>query len=300
MGNFLLILFCLGSGMTVKRLNLFPSQAHQTLNAFVIYISLPAVALIYIPKLQVSVEMLFPFLVGWGVILLAIPYFRLVAKALSMSNATLGALVLTCGFGNVSFVGYPITEAFYGQSGLEVAVFLDQGCFLALAAIGLPLAMTFGEGNPNVRSVLKKVITFPPFIAFTAALLMQLFGLRFPLVLDDMLEALARTLTPLSLTSVGLQLTFDTSQIKWRDVAVGLVYKLGIAPVVIFGLAVWVLGAESLPAKVSIVEAAMPPMVTASILASQYKLNPPLASLMVGFGLLVSLPLLGAWYWFLG
>lgn len=300
MSNFLLIVFCLVAGWAFRYFGLFPDRAHLTLNAFVINLSLPAVALYHVPKLHLTAEMLLPFLTSWVVILLAFPFFWLLARWLGLPRATLGALLLTCGFGNVSFVGYPITQAFYGEAGVQVTVFVDQGGFLALSLIGVPMAMVYGDGKPSVRVIAQKTLAFPPFVAFLLALGLLILGIRLPSAADGMLQMLGQTLTPLSLTSVGLQVSFDTSDIRWRDVWLGLAYKLGIAPLVLWGLAALLLDLQSLAAKVSIVEAAMPPMVTASILASQYRLDPPLASLMVGFGLLVSLPLLAVWYWLLG
>jgi len=49
-------------------------------------------------------------------------------------------------------------------------------------------------------------------------------------------------------------------------------------------------------ARASVFEAAMAPMVTSAILASEYGLNPRLSNLMVSVGLLLSLITTGLWF----
>lgn len=51
---------------------------------------------------------------------------------------------------------------------------------------------------------------------------------------------------------------------------------------------------------VSIMEAAMAPMITGTILATTYGLKPKLSSMMVGIGIPVSFLTLAFWYWFIG
>jgi len=57
------------------------------------------------------------------------------------------------------------------------------------------------------------------------------------------------------------------------------------------------LGAQGLAIQVTLFEAAMPPMITAAIVASEHDLDPPLANLMVAVGLLLSFFTLSAWWY---
>ncbi len=52
--------------------------------------------------------------------------------------------------------------------------------------------------------------------------------------------------------------------------------------------------------QVTILEAAMPPMITPSILAMEKNLDPALASLLIAVGIPLGLATTGAWYWWLG
>ena len=56
---------------------------------------------------------------------------------------------------------------------------------------------------------------------------------------------------------------------------------------------------EQVAADTAVLEAAMPPMITAAALAISHRLAPSLASALVGYGILFSLATLPAWAWLL-
>jgi predicted permease len=92
-----------------------------------------------------------------------------------------------------------------------------------------------------------------------------------------------------------MQLSFE----GWREelplLSLGLGYKLLLAPALIVVLALF-LHTLGIVAQVSIFEAAMAPMTTAGVLAAQYDLNPRLANLTVGIGILLSFLTTAIWY----
>jgi predicted permease len=299
MGNFALLIVCLLAGVLLRRLPGFPAQAHLGLNAYIFYISLPALTLRYIPKLQYHWEILFPALMPWLVFLLAALLFVLLGKALHWDKRLVGCVVLTSGLGNTSFVGFPMLELFYGSEGIRYGLIADQaGTFLVVSTLGIATAVYSDSGRPRKRDLLQKLLSFPPFPAFILALLLT--GFTFPEWLDTMLEKLGATLSPLALVSIGLQLSWSKEAFNdWPALGIGLLYKLLAAPLLIYGLYANVFGLSGLVLKVSVVEAAMGPMVTGVLLATQYKLKPALASLFAAIGIPLSLVTLWFWYWLL-
>jgi len=65
MDNIFLVFICLALGFGLQFLKSFPKNGYVALNHFVIYISLPALALYYIPKIEVSSALLYPIGVAW-------------------------------------------------------------------------------------------------------------------------------------------------------------------------------------------------------------------------------------------
>jgi predicted permease len=150
----------------------------------------------------------------------------------------------------------------------------------------------------SARDMAHKVVTFPPFIALIVAVLLS--PVAFPPVLKEALARIGDTLAPLALLSVGMQLRFDALREESRLLCIGLGYKLLVCPGLVIAL-LWLLDVEPDPtSRVSVIEAAMPPMIGAAVVATQYKLAPRLTSLLVGLGIPLDLFTASAWFWLFG
>lgn len=297
MSNLVLLVFCLILGAFLRRVKDFPENTPMVLNQFLIYISLPALALIYIPQISLSRELLFPVATSWLVLGFALVFIPLLGRLFSWSRETVGCLLLTAGLGNTSFVGFPVIEALYGPEALKIALMVDQpGSFVAVSTAGIIIACTYSSSELRKRDIFRKVLLFPPFITFVLALGMNIAGIQARGIPLEVLERLGATLAPIALTSVGMQLSFSLQRESVNPLVYGLGYKLLLAPVLLSVLFIFILGASGEVVKVSIMEAAMAPMITGSILAIMYGLNPRLATQMVGIGVPLSFLTLYGWY----
>ncbi|WP_026977979.1 AEC family transporter [Flavobacterium tegetincola] len=300
MENIILIFVCLIIGFLLQKIKDFPSNSHQVLNQFVIYISLPALALFYIPKIQISSDLLYSLAVPWVGFVLSFLFFSILGKKLGWSKKLIGCLVLTGGLGNTAFVGFPVIEALYGKQGLETAIIIDQpGTFVVLATLGVLVASYYSRGEASASMIVKKILLFPPFIGFVIAALFNVFQYDFVEELQSVFQKLGSTVTPIALIAVGLQLTFERKSKHWGFLTLGLAFKLFLTPAIFYFVYIIILGKTGLIMDVSIMEAAMAPMITASILASTYGLKPKLSSMMIGFGIPISFLTLAFWYWIL-
>jgi predicted permease len=133
-----------------------------------------------------------------------------------------------------------------------------------------------------------------PFQAFVLALLLMPFD--YPPWLDELLKRLGATLVPLALVSVGYQLQLSQVRGKALALSVGLVFKLVFAPALILMLFGGLMRNDWQVLSVTVFEAAMGPMIGASIVAMDHELDPPLVTLMVGVGIPLSFLTLPAWW----
>ena len=296
--NFLLIFLCLAAGYLIKKFKKLPDDSFKAVNAWVVNIALPAVALKYIPKVEWDISLFLPFAMPFLVWAGAYLFVLLAARFIAMDRKTRGALFLTAGLGNTSFLGFPLTEAYYGAEGLKIAILCDQACFVVMATLGIIAATrTSNEGRFSIAPILRKILLFPPFIAFCLAFILPNF-VSFASI-EPLLTGLALTLVPLALFSVGLQLQLRSWREDARLLSVALIYKLCLAPVLILGV-VLSLGLTDLIAKISIFEAGMAPMVTGVIIATEYNLNPKLANAILSIGIPLSLVTTFLWTVVLG
>lgn len=296
MSNLGLIFLCIGLGMVFRRFSIMPADAYRVLNRFVIYVSLPAITLLSIHKMALGGAAVLPVLMPWIFFALGATFFTLLGFAMGWSRRIIGALILTGSLGNTSFIGFPMILALYGPPGLPIAVLTDQpGSFLVLGTLGILTASICSGGRPNPARLIRQILEFPPFLTMLAAILLR--PVNFPQGLNDVLRQLAATLVPLALVSVGLQLDLDVRLLRResRRLAIGLFFKLLAAPALLALLYIRLFRQSGLPLRVTVVEAAMAPMITASIVALEYGLDEELASLMVGAGIPISLVTVPLW-----
>jgi hypothetical protein len=136
-------------------------------------------------------------------------------------------------------------------------------------------------------------------MAFVVACLLNIFQFDFIPDLQTVFQKLGSTVTPIALLSVGLQLKIDRNSQHWQFLRFGLFFKLFLTPAFFFFLYKIVFNGKGLVVDVSIMEAAMAPMITGTILSASYGLKPKLSNMMVGVGIPLSFITLAFWYFIL-
>lgn len=299
MNNYVLLGACFLLGILLRHSGKLPDNAAASLNGFVVHISLPALTLTYVHGLELDTSLILPALMAWVMFGIGCGFFWLAGRALGFSQASTGGLMLTGGLANTSFIGLPMIETFYGPQFLGLGILIDQlGSYFVLSTLGILVASLYSPGHSinakTAKTVIRKIVLFVPFQAFVLALLLMPFA--YPVWLDDLLRRLGATLVPIALVSVGYQLHLSQVRGKASALTVGLVFKLVVAPALILLLFAGVLGAKGPVLSVTVFEAAMGPMIGASIVAIDHELDPPLLTLMVGVGIPLSFLTLPVWW----
>ncbi len=296
MNNLLLLIFCFIAGVLLHRYKRMPVNTPAVLNSFIIHVSLPALTLLYVHELKLTGDVGLMAAMGWLLFAMSAGFFSMLGRWMNWPRSTVGALILTGGLSNTSYVGLPMIEAYYGHQGITSGIIVDQlGSFLVLSTLGITFAGIYSTGVPGIAAMAKRIALFPPFIALIIALLLM--PMSYPEWVSVVLKRMGDTLAPLALLSVGFQLRLGHLAGNGKKLAIGLGFKLVLAPLVLFLLYVPLLHAHGQAIQITLFEAAMPPMITSAILATEHDLDPPFATLMVAVGLLISFATLTVWWW---
>ena len=295
MDNIIMLFVCLLVGMALRWTNRVPDNAHTSINAFIIHVSLPALTLLQIHSVAIDPALLYAAVMPWLLFMSSAILFWFVGHALSLPRTTIGALAVVGGLGNTSFMGLPMIEAFYGPGGIPIGIVVDQlGTYLVLSTLGIMLICFYTEGAITGREIAKRIVTFPPLIAL--ALAIALIPSQYPSWAASVLARLGGTLAPLALVSVGLQLKLGALRGNRGPLALGIGYKLVLGPLLILLLYAGGLGLRGPTTEVTLFEAAMGPQIGGAIVAMQYGLNASLISLAVGIGTVLSFVTLPLWW----
>ncbi len=295
MTNFIIIAIAISTGIILRNYKNLPSDSHRAVNLWIVNMALPAIALRYIPRMHWNWDLLLPLstpiIIFFGAFLLIL----VVSKFRHIPLKSKAAILLTVGFSNMSFLGYPITEAYYGGDGLQLAILCDQASFIVVSTFGILVATyaSQGKGNINFWAIARKIFTFPPTIAFILAFVLPHFIDMNSI--DHVLESLGATMVPMALFSIGLQLEFKNWKTDKQLLNIAVAYKLILAPLLVLAISYFFV-IEKLYVQVSVLESAMAPMVVGSIIATEFGLNPKLSNNIISFGIPLSLGTTFLWY----
>lgn len=296
MSNLVLLLVCFFVGVFARRTKALPADSHRPVNAWVMYVSLPALVFRSIHGVKLDAALLLSSASLWLVFLVPAALALLLIRR-GAARETLGALALCAGLGNTAFVGLPLIEAIAGKEALGPAAVVDQlGSFLALFLFAMPFA-THLSASSRVRGegpFWLRLLKTPAMVALALAVVLTKVAVPVPVL--EVLNRLADMLSPLALASIGWQVDLSALCGNGKKIAVGLTWKLFLAPAMVLGLMLLFRGHLGLTEKVVVAQAAMAPMVTAGVVAADNKLSPGLAAAMIAVGVPLSLVTVPLWW----
>lgn len=291
--NLILLFTAVLSGTILRQSGLFGPEGAKVLNRLIIYFFIPAIALYHIPKIELQLSLIWLTLTPFLIFFASLLFFQLLSSSIKADYSTKGALMLTAGISSTSFVGFPIFEILYGSEGLAYGVILSlSGTILVFNTAGISTLFYLTSGQNSVRQVVKSVLLFPPFLVFLLSLILNFMSMTYPEWLDNVLGRLTAPFSVLALMSIGMQIDFKASKALLKYLAWGQLFKLIIAPALIYVIMWQLMGWHDILAKICILGAAIGPMNAMSILTAEKGLNPPLAILMPTIGIPLSIPFL--------
>lgn len=296
MENFALVLIYLMIGALLRRLPQFPQDTGLVLNQYVLFVALPALVLQKIPLLEFSSQLWLPAITPWVLLVIVAGLVIMAGKIWHFEKTTVGALLVVLPLGNTSFLGFPMVEAFFGENALPFAMIYDQaGSFVALATYSTILAAWYNPNaaTPTAGQMVKRILTFPSFIALALALALK--SWPYPTFFSLVLDSLAATLVPVIMIAVGFQFRLQLDNKDTKPLIFALGVKLFLMPLLALGF-LRLFQPDALLLQVVVFEAAMPPMVSAGAIAIGAGLALRLVPALVGLGLLLSFISLPLWY----
>jgi len=260
-----------------------------------IYIALPALVLVYLPRIDPHAAIWVPVASAWGLFLLSSLSVIVIGHFAQWRREVIGALLFTVPYGNTSFLGVPFTKVFFGNAGLPYTLLYDQlGSFLILSTIGVVTLAVYTAQHPSPRRIIRGILLFPAFLALVASFFLM--GISFPSWVAAPLNLLAASLSPVAMIAIGLQLRLRFATHETVPFVTAMLFKLILAPALLLFIFV-LLGQKSLAAQVSVFEAGMAPMVSSATMAILAGLNPRFTASVLGYGIVLSFLTLPVVYW---
>ncbi|MGB9857044.1 MAG: AEC family transporter [Dictyoglomaceae bacterium] len=288
----LTLMFIIFIGFWAKRI--FKKEDKDTLSKFVFSFTMPA--LIFSSLYKNPPEGSFwEIIVGvWIISIIVGTIALIIGKILKLPRTTQASLFLVTTGGNVTFMGYPILEKLYGNSGLTLGIIYDQlGMITFIYIIGfLIIQFLTTEGDFSWKFISKRFISNPPLWGLIAGLLLK--PVPFPNFIIESVSLLGRATTPIMMFVLGLSLEKPKESNKIFPIVSGLILKLIALPFFAY-LLTFLLSIHGLSAKVFVIQSAMPSMLFSLVLAIQFNLDYVFTSQVIFYSTLLSLITLNLW-----
>lgn len=255
---------------------------------WVVTVALPALILVRLPELvgdaaSIRDGALVPVLAAWSTILVGVAAVVVASRRANWPAGVTGALLMVVPLGNTSFLGLPVVNAVLGADHVPSALAFDQlGTFLALATYGTWVTGRFGSAGGSARAMLRRLLTFPPFLALLASTVFMRFDMPGPAA--NVLDWLGRTVAPVAMVSLGLRFVPRLRPARPGVLVFGLAVKMALMPGLVALAAVALGDPGAAEWSSSIVEASMPPMVTAGLIGVSAGFDEELTTSLVAAG----------------
>jgi len=266
------------AAMVLRRYGKFRESHAIHITNYVLNLSLPCLTIATISKLDLKSNHLEVAIIAWAVMMAGAILAYVTGMLMKLTGGRLRSFILVATFPNTAFLGYPLSYAAYGSSGLVYAMIFDQ---MGMFPFFLTLGFFVAGGKKSLGSALK----FPPFIALLFALLINMAGFSLPAQVTFVLKWIGWTTLPLTIFLIGLRIAFKKTQ-NFGCITVALALRMIIIPALVF-IVLAVMGRKGLPFDVTFMESAMPPAMVTSILAAKYKLDEELAVEAISAGTII-------------
>lgn len=261
-------------GFLIVKTGYVKAEVRDAISKLIVRVALPALIISSISNKDLEKEFLGNLFLAFCLSLFCIISLfllgTLVAKLLRLEGATATVHRLLTSLGNVIFFGYPIIYALYGEMGFFYAIIYWLLNDLFLWTVGVFL---FSRGSEKEESVsLFKRLLNPNTISFLIAVLMFVFGIKLPPIIEPAISGIGALTTYLSMIFIGMALaTVDVKKaFKSYGVFIVVLLKLIVMPLV-FIFIFRLIPADKVILSVIILEAAMPAQTVLTILANDYK-----------------------------
>ena len=208
----------------------------------------------------------------------------LLGKFMRFERPALIALVITTMFANTGNYGLPLVSFAFGEQALPFAGIYFVTTTVLFYTLGVLIASL---GHMNFKQAALGLIKVPTMYGVLLALLINALEITLPTPLSRAVELAAGGTIPLMLILLGLQLTKVEFSDNWRPLQTSVALRLLVAPLGALLFAA-LFGLQGGARQGSITQAAMPSMVSSTVLATEYNLDAKLVTAVVFVSTLLS------------
>ncbi len=292
MNQVLVLFFLIFTGYLVRKLKLVHESMDTELSNLIMKVTLPFF-LITSMQFDFSKEVLLDSVnliyisagVYAGIILLSYLVVKIIRPQEEAKNVYQWALC----FSNVGFMGYPVLDVVYGQTGVFYAALYNLSFNVLIWTFGVHLYVRHQKRERETALSRLKSILNPGLLAILIVFGLFLLQIELPVPVYETMRLIGRTTTPLSMMFIGFMLSeLKISELfnNYRDY-VASAFRLVISPFLVY-LVLRSIGLTDYLIGIPVIITAMPVAASSALFARRFNGDAALASKLVFMTTLLS------------
>ncbi len=233
------IFIMIAIGFIVRLTKVLTGDSVKHLNKLIFYVLLPLMIFHNICNTDIALNFRSDLII-FSVIVVLIQFFVSLSIVLlsEKDNSRRGVMLQGMFRSNFVLYGIPLASYIYGaeasaRASLMIAIIIPL--FNVLATIALEM---FNGGKPNFFKAFIGIIKNPLIIASAAAILLSVFNIRLPVIINNTVGTVASITTPLAFISLGALISFKDVGRYIKPTVITTLFKLLIFPAVFLGAAI--------------------------------------------------------------
>ena len=282
-------------GYSLKRIRVYDEHTISGVNQLVFKVFLPL--LLFINIYQTDVAGVFDLKLMLVAVLGVLGSFFmtwLIIAWIEKDNRKRGVLIQGIFRSNFVIFGIPVTTSLFGAEATGAAALLVAVIVPIFNMLSVVILEIYRGSRINVPKILKGIITNPLIIGSVTGLLCLLLHIKIPLVLEKTISDLSKVTTPLALVILGGAFTFSSMKGNVKQIAIGVLGKLVIVPVICLSFAL-LIGIRGVGLAISMSIFASPTAVSSFSMAKQMDGDADLAGHLVVLGSMLSVVTMFIW-----
>lgn len=282
-------------GYSLKQIRVYDEHTISGMNQLVFKVFLPL--LLFINIYQTDVAGVFDLKLMLVALLGVLGSFFmtwLIIAWIEKDNRKRGVLIQGIFRSNFVIFGIPVTTSLFGGEATGAAALLVAVIVPIFNMLSVVILEIYRGSRINVPKILKGIITNPLIIGSVTGLLCLWLHIKIPLVLEKTISDLSKVTTPLALVILGGSFTFSSMKGNVKQIAIGVLGKLVIVPVICLSFAL-LIGIRGVGLAILMSIFASPTAVSSFSMAKQMDGDADLAGHLVVLGSMLSVVTMFIW-----
>jgi predicted permease len=282
-------------GYFIKKYQIIQETEGKVLSKVVLYVTFPALIFDTVSELPIRYSLvLLPFIpMAFCLLLFGICYVMFRNQPAQIK----GVLFMAATGFNIGLFAYPIIEAIWGKEGLQYIAMFDIGNAFVVLGLSYSLGSIFspqrtGSGNAiDIKYMLKKLTRSVPLITYIAALLFNILGISFPLLVTNVISSVARANMAMVLLLLGIYLNFRLDKAYSKQLYAIIFIKFSLALLTGIGL-FYFLPFDKLYRTIVLIGLVLPVGLTVIPFSDEFGYNTRFAGAIANYSILISFVLM--------